>query len=60
MHFVDNIKKGGKVTAWANAETGRVSTLMCMMGRLAMVNKEKDVYEPRVVNWKDLHSTTDL
>ncbi len=60
VHFVDNIKKGGKVTAWANAETGRVSTLMCMMGRLAMVNKEKDVYEPRVVNWKDLHSTTDL
>lgn len=60
VHFVDNIRKGEKVTAWANAETGRVSTFMCMMGRKAMVNVEKNCYEPSVVTWKDLHSTTDL
>ncbi|MBI4578421.1 MAG: Gfo/Idh/MocA family oxidoreductase [Planctomycetes bacterium] len=59
VHFVDNIKKGNK-KPWANAETGRICSLMCLMGRMAHVNAKKNAYEPRVVNWKELGSTTDL
>ena len=58
-HFVDCIKTGNR-TPWANIETGRICSLMCIMGRMAMVNAKKDVYEPSVVTWKDLGSTTDL
>lgn len=60
VDFVANIKSGGKRVPNANVETGRVCSLMCIMGRMAHVNKAKDCYEPRVVNWKDLGSTTDL
>jgi len=60
MDFVANIKSGGKRLPNANIETGRVCSLMCIMGRMAMVNAEKNRYEPRVVHWKDLKSTTDL
>jgi predicted dehydrogenase len=58
--FVANIKSGGKRKPNANVETGRICTLMCIMGRMAMVNKEKNAYEPRVIRWKDLGTTTDL
>lgn len=59
IHFVDNIKKGNK-TPWANVETGRIGSLMCIMGRMAHINAAKNAYEPSVVKWKDLGSTTDL
>jgi len=58
-HFVDNIRKGNK-KPWANVETGRVCSLMCLMGRKAHVNAAKNIYEPSVVKWEDLGSTTDL
>jgi len=57
--FVANIRSGGKRKPNANAETGRVSTLMCMMARMAMVDPVRNAYEPRVVHWKDLGSTTE-
>jgi predicted dehydrogenase len=59
VHFVDNIKKGNR-TPWANVESGRICSLMCIMGRMAMINAKKNAYEPSMVNWKDLGSTTDL
>lgn len=58
--FVDNLKSGGKKTVNADVEAGRICSLMCIMGRMAMVNKEKNAYEPRVIHWKDLGTTTDL
>lgn len=58
-HFVDCIKTGNR-TPWASVETGRICSLMCIMARMAMVNAKKDIYEPSVVTWKDIGSTTDL
>ena len=58
--FVANIKADGKQPINANVESGRIATLMCIMGRMAAVNPEKNVYEPRVIRWKDLGTTTDL
>lgn len=57
--FIDNVKTDGASTPNANVETGRVCSLMCIMGRMAMVNKKKNSYEPTIVEWKDLGSTTD-
>ncbi len=58
--FVANVKSGGKRLPNANVETGRISTLMCLMARMAMINAAKNAYEPRAIHWKDLGSTTDL
>jgi predicted dehydrogenase len=55
--FVECVKTGKKPAA--NVETGRICTLMCIMARKAMVNKDKNSYEPRRIAWKDLGSTTD-
>lgn len=55
--FVANIKSGGHRVPTANVESGRICSLMCVMARMAMVNEEKNVYEPRLVQWKDLGST---
>jgi len=57
--FVANIKTGGKRIPNANVETGRIGTLMSIMGRTAMIDFEKNAFEPRVIKWKDLGSTTD-
>ena len=57
--FVANIKADGKLPINANVESGRVATLMCIMGRMAAVNPEKNAYDPRVIRWKDLGTTTD-
>ncbi len=59
QEFVRNLKSGAKLPVNANVETGRVSTLMCIMGRMAMVNEARNAFEPRVVRWKDIGSTTD-
>ncbi len=56
--FIRQIKTGEKPLA--NVETGRICSLMCIMGRMAMVNKEKNAFEPRVIRWKDLGTKTDL
>jgi len=58
--FVANLKAGGKLPINANVETGRISTLMTIMGRMAMINAAKNKFEPRVMQWKDIGSTTDL
>jgi predicted dehydrogenase len=57
--FVANIKSGGKQPINANVETGRICSLMCLMGRMAAVNAARNAYEPRVIQWKELGSTTD-
>ena len=57
--FVANIKTGGKRLPNANVETGRLCSLMCIMARMAMVNAKKNTYEPTVIRWKDLGSTTE-
>jgi predicted dehydrogenase len=57
--FVANIKTGGKRLPNANVETGRVCSLMCIMARMAMVDAKKNAYEPSVIRWKDLGSTTE-
>ncbi len=56
VDFVANIKAGGTRIPAANVETGRVATLMGIMGRMAHVNTSKNSYEPRVIHWKDLGS----
>ena len=57
--FVENIKTGAKRIPNANVETGRIATLMCIMARKAMVDAAKNAYESRIIQWKDLGSTTD-
>lgn len=60
LGFIMNVKSGGKLPINANVETGRVSTLMTLMGRQAMINAAKNRFESSVVHWKDIGSTTDL
>ena len=57
--IVANIKSGAKRVPNANGETVRIATLMAIMGRMAMRNPEKNTFEPRVIRWKDLHTTSD-
>jgi len=56
--FVDNIRRGGQEKILSNVETGRIATLMAIMARMAFRNLEKNTFEPRVVRWADLGSTT--
>jgi predicted dehydrogenase len=58
--FVAGIKAGPGHVPYANIESGRVSTLMTIMGRMAMINAEKNCFEPHLVTWKDIGSETDL
>jgi predicted dehydrogenase len=58
--FVANVKEGGKRMPTANVETGRVATLMTIMGRMAMINAAKNRFEPSTIQWKDIGTTTDL
>ncbi|MBM3335940.1 Gfo/Idh/MocA family oxidoreductase, partial [Candidatus Sumerlaeota bacterium] len=57
--FADNIRKGGREKVLSNAETGRVSTLMALMGTMAFRDLAKNRFEPRIVKWEDLGSTTE-
>lgn len=57
--FVDNVRGGGRETPAANIETARRSCLMGIMGRMAMIDKKKNNYEPRIIEWKDLGTMTD-
>ena len=42
----------------ANVEIGRISTLMGIMGGMAMYNREAREFEPRIINWEDLGTST--
>jgi predicted dehydrogenase len=55
--FVEHIRSGQLPDS--NHETARVSTLMSMMGRMAMYDRESRSFTPRVISWKDLGSKTD-
>jgi predicted dehydrogenase len=55
--FVDCIRTGK--TPYSNHETARVSTLMALMGRRAMYDRDSRSFASRVINWQDLGSTTD-
>ena len=57
--FVAHIKSGSRELPAANVETGRICTLMCIMGRMAMANPATNKYEPRLIRWKDLGSRTE-
>jgi predicted dehydrogenase len=56
--FVDCIRTGRKPDS--NHETARISTLMSLMGRQAMYDRESRSFTPRVTRWEDLGSKTDL
>ncbi|MEW6234898.1 MAG: Gfo/Idh/MocA family oxidoreductase [Candidatus Omnitrophota bacterium] len=45
-------------TPLSNVETGRLSTLMGIMGGMAMYNRKKSKLESTMVTWKDLGTTT--
>jgi predicted dehydrogenase len=55
--FVDCLRTGRMPDS--NHETARISTLMSMMGRMAMYDRSARSFTPRVIGWKDLGSTTD-
>lgn len=57
--FVAHVKSGSKELPAANVETGRICSLMCIMGRMAMANPATNKYEPRLIKWADLKSETD-
>ncbi len=57
--FVANIKEGGKRLPRANVETGCQATLMSIMGRMAMVHQANRSFEPSVVYWEEIGSTTE-
>jgi len=54
--FADHIRKGEK--SRSNQETGRVSTLMSLMARKAMYERDNKTFDPKVVSWQDLGTTT--
>jgi myo-inositol 2-dehydrogenase/D-chiro-inositol 1-dehydrogenase len=56
--FVDAVRKNDKNLVRSNQETGGLSTLISLMGRMAMYNHDKNSFEPRVVKWEDLGSTS--
>ncbi len=56
--FVEAVRKNDKRLVRSNQETGAVSTLISLMGRRAFYNRDKNKFEPRVVEWKDLGSTS--
>jgi hypothetical protein len=57
--FAAHCRKGVKELPASNIETARVATLMCMMGRAAMFNPSTGRFDERVIEWKDLGTTTD-
>jgi len=56
--FVEAVRKNDKKLVRSNQETGATSTLISMMGRRAMYNRKTNKFEPRLVEWKDLGSTS--
>ncbi len=54
--FAKHIRNNEKPLS--NIETARGSTLMGIMGRMAMYKVQEKEYEPRLITWEDLNSTT--
>jgi len=54
--FADQIRNNKKPLS--NQETGRVSTLMSLMAREAMYKTRTHEFEPSVVNWEDLGTSS--
>ncbi len=54
--FITHIHNNEKPLS--NEETGRISTLMSLMGRKAMYKRKTKSFEPSMVTWEELGSTT--
>jgi len=52
--FCENIRKGGADRPASNIETGRIATLMAIMGRHAFRNEQNKRFECRVVKWEEV------
>ena len=57
--FADNIRTGGKRKPNSNVETARVATLTAIMGHASFHNLATNTFEPRIIKWSDLGTTTD-
>lgn len=55
--FVKHIRNNEQPLS--NVETGRVSTLTALMGRMAMYDKATKTFQGSVITWDDLGTTTD-
>jgi predicted dehydrogenase len=55
--FVDCCRTGRLPDS--NHETGRISTFMAIMGRMAMYDRVSRTFTPRLIRWGDLGSKTD-
>jgi predicted dehydrogenase len=60
LAFADHCRKGpNQPLPASNIETARIATFMGMMGRMAMFNTKTWKWNERVIEWKDLGTTTD-
>jgi len=59
LAFAAHCRKGVKEQPACNIETSRIATFMSMMGRMAMFNPSTKKFDERVIEWKDLGTTTD-
>ncbi len=59
LAFAASCRKGVKELPACNIETSRIATFMSMMGRMAMFNPSTKKFDERVIEWKDLGTTTD-
>ncbi len=59
LAFAAHCRKKEKVLPASNIETARIATLMSIMGRTAMYNPSTKKFDERVIEWKDLGTTTD-
>lgn len=57
--FLEAVRKNDKKLVKSNQETGRTATLTSLMGRMAMYNRGTNKFEPRIMKWQDLGSTTE-
>lgn len=59
LAFAAHCRKKDKVLPASNIETARIATLMSIMGRTAMFDPKSKKFDERVIEWKDLGTTTD-
>jgi len=59
LAFAAHCRKKEKVLPASNIETARIATFMSMMGRQAMFDPSTKKFDERVIEWKDLGTTTD-
>lgn len=55
--FAKHVRDGE--TPLSNVETARISTLTALLGHQAMYNWAQQTYEPSMIEWKDLGTSTD-